>query len=759
MKVVKMPHADCRDFLAMQPRVPSVRGHASVPDKLIPQVMSEIEIPRLRALCADRCAARPACRRLRSVELDAPAIALLAAIAAAPTGLAPAQLVAFASWPTLAAMTTSIGCARGWATSTMRWVCIRMPVTSRGIRMTRTRALRWWTPAAPGCRRPHCPPGAWTSSAARTRSLRVVAQLNTHRFVTILAAGGMGKTTVAVAAVHAAAADYPDGVYVVDLAPVVDPSLLAQRVASTVGCLTGHTSAHEVLQQWAHERRALVVLDSCEHVIDAAAQLAEALGGAGSKVAVLATSREPLRARGEWLYRLAPMRLPQPGEVVSASQSMAFPALRLFVERAKAVAPGFVLTDADVPQLVSLCTRLDGIALAIEIVAARVDSLDIAGLSHQLETLLLHLPVRRGNAPARHSTLAALLEWSYRLLSPVEQTVLRRLSVFRSSFSTAMAEQVVADAEVGAEDVQETLLDLVAKSLVAPGRGDDPDLRRLLDTTRAYAGQKLDEARERKAVSLRHARWLAGVLAEADSAWNRMTRPHWMSRYSPLIDDIRAALDWAFTPDGDVTLGIELTIASFAIGRQMLLVDEFTDRVKLAIDAIAGYDDNPAATLDPAGADVRRKRLTFLIACLGTGSGVSLLPALETAATSLTDADQMIQRFLRLQRHVGHGRVPRRFQGRCHLGRQDGAARRCHWRPRGPSRVGAHPGAEPALRWAALAGRREGAWCPGRGLANDSPELQPVAGGASRVHARDAGADAVDAGPPRQRRGDGGGGH
>jgi predicted ATPase len=477
---------------------------------------------------------------------------------------------------------------------------------------------------------------------------RVVAQLKAHRFVTILAGGGMGKTTVAVAALHAAAADYPDGVYVVDLAPVVDPSLLAQRVASTVGCLTGYASAHAVLQQWANERRALVVLDSCEHVIDAAAELAEALGGAGSQVAVLATSREPLRARGEWLYRLAPMRLPQPGEVVSVSQAMAFPALRLFVERAKAAAPGFVLTDADVPQLVSLCTRLDGIALAIEIVAARVDSLDIAGLSHQLESLLLHLPVRRRHAPARHSTLAALLEWSYRLLSPVEQTVLRRLSVFRSGFSTAMAEQVVADAGIGAEDVQETLLDLVAKSLVAPGRGDDPDLRRLLDTTRAYAGQKLDEAREREAVSLRHARWLAGVLAEADSAWNRMTRPQWMSRYSLLIDDIRAALDWAFTPDGDVALGVELTIASFAIGRQMLLVDEFTDRVKLAIDAIAAHGDRhgPALdALDEDDLDARRKRLTFMIACLGTGDGVSLIPALEIAATALTDADQMVQRF------------------------------------------------------------------------------------------------------------------
>ena len=616
-------------------------GNPFATDKLTPEVMRETEILSFGPFLLSGA---PLALHVgtRVVALDAPATELLSAIAAAPAGLSVAQLAA-SGLPD--------------ASSDVESLCARVGDINTALGMYSQAWYVAWYPDDPEPRfalvdasrasAPHTAvPARRLDILGREEAItRVVAQLKAHRFVTILAAGGMGKTTVAVAAVHAAAADYPDGVYVVDLAPVVDPSLLAQRVASTVGCLTGYTSAHYVLQQWANKRRALVVLDSCEHVIDAAAELAEALGGAGSQVAVLATSREPLRARGEWLYRLAPMRLPQPGEVVTVSQAMAFPALRLFVERARAAAPGFALTDADVPQLVSLCARLDGIALAIEIVAARVDSLDIAGLSHQLASLLLHLPVRRRHAPARHSTLAALLEWSYRLLSPMEQTVLRRLSVFRSGFSTAMAVQVVADGEIGAEEVQETLLDLVAKSLVAPGRGDDADLRRLLETTRAYAGQKLDEAGERKAVSLRHARWLAGVLAEADSAWNRMTRPQWKSRYSPLIDDIRAALDWAFTEDGDVALGVDLTIASFAIGRQILLIDEFSDRVRLAINAIANHVDGLAATHEQAGIDARRKRLTFLIACLGLASGESLAPTLESAAGSLTGADEKLQRF------------------------------------------------------------------------------------------------------------------
>jgi predicted ATPase len=578
----------------------------------------------------------------QAIDLGAPAIALLGAIVSAPDGVSPAHLAApgaaapGADVDRLCAMVGDINNALGAHTSD--WYVAWYPDDAEPrFALVDAKRARKQQAALPARR---------LDIVGREDAIaRVVAQLDAHRFVTVLAAGGMGKTTVAMAAMHEAAADYPDGVHVVDLAPVIDHALVAHRVASAVGCLTGDTDAHVILQQWALGRRALVVLDSCEHVIDAAAAVAEALGGAGSTVAVLATSREPLRARGEWLYRLAPMRLPQAGETVSAAQALAFPALRLFVERARAVDADFVLVDADVPLLVALCSRLDGIALAIEIVAARVDSLGIAGLANQLESLLLHLPVRRRSAPARHNTLAALLDWSYRLLTPVEQKVLRRLSVFRNGFGTALAVEVVVDDGVSADDVQETLLDLVAKSLVAPGRGGDPDRRRLLDTTRAYAGRKLDEAGERHAVSRRHARWLACVLAEADGTWNRMTRQQWMSRYSPLIDDIRAALDWAFKPDGDLALGVDLTISSFAIGRQMLLIDEFTDRVKLAIDAIATEGPDPVWTADQPDADARRRRLTFLIACLGMGSGASLAPTLETAANSLTGAEQMQQRF------------------------------------------------------------------------------------------------------------------
>lgn len=570
------------------------------------------------------------------VDLDETALALLTEIALSQQGAAAARL-----WPLVSAETAvdeDLLCERIGAINTAlgryspSWFIAWYPedLVPRFALVDGTRRTRLVT-ALPAPR---------TDIVGRDEAIaRAVVRLQSHRFVTLLGAGGMGKTTVAMAAAHRLVDAFPDGVHVVDLAPIVDAGLVAQRVATVVGCVTGGIDPLTLLRHWARERRALVVLDSCEHVVDTASAVAEALVGAGPAVAVLATSREPLRAAGEWLHRLAPMRLPQPGEAVAASQVGEFSAMRLFVERASAADADFALRDADVPLLAELCTRLDGVPLAIEIVAARVASVGLVGLAGQLETLLLRLPARRRGAPARHATLAALLDWSFRLLSPAEQQVLRRLSVFRNGFVDAFAVEVVADAALPACQVQEAVLDLVAKSLVAPARGGDLERRRLLDTTRAYASAKLAEAGESDAVRRRHAVWLASALVQAEEAWNRMTRPQWVAKYGPLIDDVRAALDWAFSPGGDLGLGVELTISGFALGRQMLLVDEFTGRVEQAIDRLSYADKD-------AGAESSRMRLNLLVACLGSSAGKrlpALAPTLERAAT--TDAVERVTRF------------------------------------------------------------------------------------------------------------------
>jgi len=571
------------------------------------------------------------------VDLSGPALTVLAAVARGADGASAAQL-----WPLVSAEP---------ALDEERLCDLVGEINTALCRFSPAWYVAWYPDDA-------VPRFAFVDATRRTRPLaalparrtdiigrddsiaRIVAQLEAHRFVTILGTGGMGKTTVAVAAAHLLAQAYPDGVHVVDLAPIVDGELVGQRVAAAIGCVTEGADALVVLRQWARERRALVVLDSCEHVVEAASGIAEALVGGGTAIAVLATSREPLRAAGEWLHRLPPMSLPQPGERLSVDQVAEFSAMRLFVQRASAADAGFILRDDEVPLLASLCRRLDGIPLAIEIGAARVGSLGLAGLVDQLEVLLLRLPGRRRTAPARHNTLTALLDWSFRLLSQAEQQVLRRLSVFRNGFTEAMAVEVVADDRLAAAQVQEALLDLIAKSLVAPAHGGDFERRRLLDTTRVYAGAKLVEAGERAPVHARHARWLASALVQAEQAWNTMTRPQWVARYAPLVDDVRAALDWAFAPGGDLELGVELAISGFALGRQMLLVDEFTRRVEHAIEILAS---GSAATAEAPP----NMRLRFLIACLGAGGARlrDFVPTLERLATAPGNATESIYHF------------------------------------------------------------------------------------------------------------------
>ncbi len=579
------------------------------------------------------------------LALEPPALALLAAIVRAPTGVPAAQL-----WPLVSSgpavdedhlceLAADVNTALGRCSPS--WYVAWYPEDAMP-RFALVDATRHASPMA-------ALPARRADIYGRDDAItQVVEQLQARRFVTILGAGGMGKTTVALAAAHAAASRYPDGVHLVDLAPIIDVELVAQRVATAVGCAVVDADPFVMLRRWAGERRVLVILDSCEHVIEAASRVAETLVGAGPSVAVLATSRETLRAAGEWLHRLAPMGLPQPGEVVSARQVADFSALRLFVERASAADAAFTLADDDVPLLVSLCTRLDGVPLAIEIVAARVDALGLAGLAGQLERLLLQLQGRRRTAPARHATLAALLDWSFRLLSPTEQQVLRRLSVFRGGFTMDAAVEVVTDAAIDAAMAQEIVLDLMAKSLVAPVRGGDRDRRRLLDTTRAYAGVKLDEAGERDAVQRRHAAWISAALTEAERCWNLMERPQWVAQHAPLIDDVRGALDWAFTPGGDVRLGVDITVSGLSLGIQMLLIGEFIVRIRQAVEALVAYSEARPDGANEITMGMAQKQLNTLmsnfIAVDIPRTGI-LATTLEGALTTLSDTGDFMQRY------------------------------------------------------------------------------------------------------------------
>lgn len=413
---------------------------------------------------------------------------------------------------------------------------------------------------------------------------RIGAQLAERRFVTIVGAGGMGKTTVALALAQRLSGSYREGICFVDLAPLADPRLVPQALASSLGFAVAAQDPLRSLKAFLRGKQMLIVLDSCEHVIESAASVAEtALAGAVG-IHVLATSREPLRAMEEWLYRISPMELPPEEGTPGAARVQSYAAIQLLVERASAGNAGFKLQDQQAELAATLCRRLDGIPLAIEIAAARVAQLGIADVVAKTEERLLQLQGGPDTAPVRHRTLAAMLDWSHELLLEREKLTLRRLSVFRGGFTFEAAQAVVADDAISTADVTDAVLDLLDKSLVSRISGTAK--LRLLDTTRAYASGKLEAQTERRAVLRRHAQFLLSLLRGAEADWDRLTLQQWLATYSPWIDDIRAALGWALSAAGDESLGIALTYASFPLARQMNLDAEFKVHVERVLSVL-----------------------------------------------------------------------------------------------------------------------------------------------------------------------------
>ncbi len=417
---------------------------------------------------------------------------------------------------------------------------------------------------------------------------RLGALLLRQRCVTIVAAGGMGKTTLATALAESVQGRFGDGVCFVDLAPMADPRLLPNVLASALGVAAAPGGAAGGLGAYLRDKHLLIVLDSCEHVVAAAAALVEQLLRAAPALQVLATSREPLRAAGEWLYRHGPMRLPAGVEGMRAAQAMAYPAVRLFAERADAL--GFVLDDANAALVCAVCQRLDGIPLAIELAAARVGPLGVA-VAQQLRQRLLSGVGSRRSPVARHRTMAAMLDWSFDLLPRREKSTFARLALYRGEFTLAAATALLADPAGGARaatDATDSVLELIAKSLVVR-REVHADCRlRLLDTTRAYASDKLDASGERRALQERHAGHLCRLLEVADEDWLLMSRRQWLERYIIWIDDIRTALDWAFSADGAAGLALQLAAASFSLGHQASLTAEFGERIECALGLLDG---------------------------------------------------------------------------------------------------------------------------------------------------------------------------
>ena len=306
----------------------------------------------------------------------------------------------------------------------------------------------------------------------------------------------------------------------------------------------------------------LLVLDNCEHVIDAAATLAVVVLTGAPGVHVLATSREPLRVEGEQVHRLSPLASPPAPAQLTATEALGFPAVQLFVERAAATLDEFELTDTDAPIVADICSKLDGIALAIELAAARIDTFGVRGVAAHLDDRFQLLTRGRRTALPRHRTLRATLDWSYQLLPEPERVVLRRLAIFAGGFTEEAASAVVASAEIAASEVVESLANLVTKSLVSVDVGGVLVRYRLPETIRAYALGKLAESGEREPIARRHAEYHLGLFERAEAEAKTRPMAEWLAEYRPRIDNLRAALDWAFSPGGDAAIGVALTAAS-----------------------------------------------------------------------------------------------------------------------------------------------------------------------------------------------------
>ena len=411
----------------------------------------------------------------------------------------------------------------------------------------------------------------------------VSSRLQRGRFVTIVGSGGIGKTTVALAVADKLIATYKDGGRLVDLAPLSDPQLVPSALASVLGVAVRSENPYPALTSFLKDKQMLLLFDNCEHVLLAAAALAEELLKGAPGIHVLATSREPLRAEDERVQRLPPLETAPTEPGLTVTEALSYPAVQLFVERAAASAGGYELKDEDIPVVAQICRRLDGIALAIELAACRVDAFGVRGVASRLDDRFHLLSRGRRTALPRHQTLRAAFDWSYELLSETERVVMRRLGVFAGRFTMEAASAIAGDGTIIASEVDDVIADLVEKSLVIADVGGANVVYRLTDTARAYALNRLTEDDETQAVRRRHALYQLDRFERAHAEWETLPTTEWLSAYAPQIDDLRNALDWAFSPSGDIGVGVELTVAASPLWFEMSLMEECRARAERAL--------------------------------------------------------------------------------------------------------------------------------------------------------------------------------
>jgi predicted ATPase/DNA-binding winged helix-turn-helix (wHTH) protein len=416
--------------------------------------------------------------------------------------------------------------------------------------------------------------------------LALAAQLAVARFVTITGTGGVGKTTVAVAVGHDLIEAFAGAVLFVDFGALSDPALPAAALAAMLGLSVRSDDAIPGIIAYLRDKQILLILDNCEHLIEAAATLAERIFLSAPRIRILATSREALRVEGEHVYKLEPLAFAPEDSGPAMAAALEYPAAQLFVERAAASGARIQWTDADAAVVAHICRRLDGVALAIELAAGRVAAYGLRQTAELLDQRLSLLWQGQRTAPPRQRTLQATLDWSYSLLSELERIVLRRLAVFVGYFTIHAALAVASGDAADESRVLAAIDSLVAKSMVAPRPLGAMMRYRLLETTRDYALAVGADDIERSAAAARHAKyyrqWLEQLRAEWPVLSNAVERQHCLAG----LHNVRAALEWCFGGSGDVQVGVPLAAAAAHVLLALSLPAECHRWAERAIEAL-----------------------------------------------------------------------------------------------------------------------------------------------------------------------------
>lgn len=416
-----------------------------------------------------------------------------------------------------------------------------------------------------------------TRLVGRSTAVQHVRDLaSAYRVVTLTGPGGIGKTALALKAVRDLLPDFEDGAWLVELASLSDPALAPSAVAGVLGLKLGSDQVTaEALAHAIGDRHLLLLLDNCEHLIDAVAALAEAVMSLCPRVTVLATSREIMRIQGESVYRVPALDVPAAGEE-APNVILDHSAVELFVARVKALDAGFAPQPEDLSSIVEVCRHLDGIPLAIEFAAARAALVGTEQVAGGLRDRFALLTSGRRTTIPRHRTLRAVLDWSYGLLSPEEQRLLRHLAMFPAGFTFEAAEAVGG---LDGHSVVDELSSLVSKSLCERLNSTSLTRWRLLETIRAYALEKLAESGEYQSAARRHAAYFRDLVSQVTANSTVWLSREDVARCGNELDNVRAALDWTFSPEGDAGIGVALTIAFAPIWQTLSLMGECRARV------------------------------------------------------------------------------------------------------------------------------------------------------------------------------------